>query len=289
MNKTRTPSLFFLTLLICGFAFSGAGATGLYLNLPSWFAAADTSRASIIAGQSSLQREYEDASLFTFETVFEIDARLKVKTGILYPVIRRPDGFIHGLADGSVSAIYRVMGDSLNVSGLFLRGDLRIPTGTMALRPFSAASLDGGGGVEFRESIPLLRLAGSATYTLTGAREKEGTFRQRNYLLLALMVGLELGRGTSLQLSAFSFNFRGGDYRESYFLALSRSFSGRVDISVSGGVDSGSDSERIFNSIFSFSILYRFPHALQKQPQVDAPPPADGVQGGSGGAGMNHM
>ncbi|MBN1164175.1 MAG: hypothetical protein JXB45_06330, partial [Candidatus Krumholzibacteriota bacterium] len=117
-------------------------ASGIYMNFQTWFASADTSRVRMILEQSHLQAEYEDASLFNLETIIRLDDRSTIKLGVLYPVIRRPDRFYHGLGDGAVTAHYRLYGDTLNVSGLFLRGDIRIPTGSRSMGPFSYASLD---------------------------------------------------------------------------------------------------------------------------------------------------
>lgn len=240
-------------------------STGLYMNFPSWFPAADTASVDIVFSETDLQCEFEDATVLGFEVVRRLGGRVSTKLGVVYPVIRTGDHFRHGLGDGSVSTTYRIRGDTLNVKGLFLRNDIRIPIGSGALRPYAFRSSDGGvypdvgAGLEVRTVTSFLGLRGSATYTFAGQREREGDLIHDNFFLLVVMLGLEISPSTSFQITACGMRFDNGDYRECYFAAFSRKLGSQAHLRLMAGVDSGDEKERLFNSLVSIVLTFRLP------------------------------
>ena len=119
--------LFSSVVLICLLRSSEAAGTGLYLDLPAWFQPADTAGTEIAAGETWLESDRADAIILGLGVSFNPGRRTRARLGIIYPAIHLNGGFRHGFADGSVSAATRIVGDSLNTSGLFLRWDVRIP------------------------------------------------------------------------------------------------------------------------------------------------------------------
>ncbi|MBN1163160.1 MAG: hypothetical protein JXB45_01140, partial [Candidatus Krumholzibacteriota bacterium] len=128
----------------------------------------------------------------------------------------------------------------------------------------------GGGGLEYRWAASLFNVCLSSTYHLPGIRQKEGEIIHRNLWLWALLVDLRFTLNTAVRLSVFSLNFRGGDYRESYYLALQRRLSDQVNLTFTGGLDSGGRDERVFNSLLSVFFTFRFP-----PPPAPERPPED--------------
>ena len=255
-------------------------ADGLYNDYPSWFSPADTGGVVLSLGHVHLQCEYQDVSAAAVRIRGMFNERSSVRLSMLYPVIRRPGSYSHGFSDLLVSSSVRILGDSLNISGLFLRSDFRVPIGSNALRPFSFRSSSGGiypdigGGIEVRKKAPLFRVKGSITHTMVGQKEEEGDLTNTHYSLLALFLEFDLAGSLSLQTSVFARKSSGSGYRETYIFSVSKRFSEKLEMILSGGLDSGDDDERIFDSLLSVYFSYSF-SAGEKVKAEEGPPPSD--------------
>ena len=244
---------------------SAAGARGLYLDLPGWFQRPDTSGTAIGISQSWIEADDYDASVTGLSVPFNMDERTSVVLKMAYPLIHRAGGFKHGFADGSIGVSRRIWGDSLNVSGLFLRADIRIPIGSNSLRPFSFRSRDGGlypdvgAGLEYRRETPFAAFRSSATWTFSGQRDDSPIPYVTDFLVIAASVEIPAGEGTSIQAAVFGIDFEGPGYRESYLLALRRFISERLLLVVTGALDAGKDRDRVFDSLLSVSFRYDLP------------------------------
>lgn len=248
-----------LGLLVIATAPGPAGGTGLFSNLPWWFAPADTARARIRAGQSWIRAEHDDATLLSFETDIRTGGSARVRIQLMYPVIRRTGVFEHGPGDAIISVQAKVAGDTLGRSGLFLHGVLRVPSGSESMWPYALESLDGGAGIELRRLSDLFDLRFSATGILAGRRIREGERRHENHAQLGASIGIRPHPRTEVSVSAFSLVYRGGGYREVYLVELGARACDRFDLRLSGGIDSGDAVERVFNSLVQFSVVFRFP------------------------------
>jgi hypothetical protein len=236
-----------------------ASSTGLFLNLPRYFDHIDTSRVQLEISQSLVEGEYESSSVFAFDLGFRGGERTRARMQILYPVIRRNGLYNYGFADILMSGRLSIVSDSMRASGLFLRGDLRIPAGSESLWPYAGESLDGGGGIEARRISSTVNLRFSLTYILAERRIKEEGMRHENYTLAALLVGVLPASAVTIDLSAFAQFFRNGDYREVYLLTAAASPAGGIEVRLCGGIDSGGREERIWNSMVQVSLLWRLP------------------------------
>ncbi|MBN2070524.1 MAG: hypothetical protein JW814_03615 [Candidatus Krumholzibacteriota bacterium] len=257
-------------------------ADGLYNDYPSWFSPVDSGSVVFGLGHVEMQGEYQDASAVAARISGMINDRSSLRLSMLYPVIRRPDRYVHGFADLLGSSSVRIFGDTLNVNGLFLRADFRIPIGSNVLRPFSFRSStggiypDAGGGIEVRKETVLFRIRGSITHTLVGQKEVEGALTNTDYSMLALLFEFDLNSRISLQTSVFARKSIHGRYRETYLFGLSRRFSQKVRIVLTGGLDSGDEDERLYDSIVSIFFSYAFPAGKkdrnEEAPLVQVPP-----------------
>ena len=244
-----------MALAVCS---PGAGAAGLYLDLPHWFAPADSSALAIDVGQTFLDRAAGRAAITRMGFTARRWRRGVVRAALFYPAMRTASGIVQGGGDGLVRAEWRAWGDTLDRRGVFLRGELRVPMGSSSLYPFSLGSLDGGGGLEARLPAGMLRLRAGATYTLVGERRKTGERLHRNHLVLAAALGFDPGPRTSCDLSAFLVSFRGGDRREAYLLSFRRMIGERFSLCAFAAVDAGSDQERLFDTLGGLFAEYRF-------------------------------
>jgi len=264
--KRISCRLFSSAVLLCLLRSSAATGTGLYLDLPAWFQPADTAGTELTAGQTWLESDRADAMVLGLGVSFNPGQRTSVKLGIIYPAIHLKGGFKHGFGDGSVSAATRIKGDSLNTSGLFLRWDVRIPSGSGALEPFSFRSAGGiypdvGAGFEFRKETSYLKFRSSATWTRVGQKNEGDGLVNVDYLLVGALVGIKAGGSTELQGSAFAVDFDGSGHRECFLLGLTRKLSGGLDLTMTGGIESGGRRDRIFDSSISVFFKCRFPAA----------------------------
>lgn len=266
MNERFARAAALLGLLLIATAPRPAGGTGLYSNLPWWFAPVDTARTTLLVGQTWVRTEVDDASLLTFETMIRTGPRTDVRIQLMYPAIRRSGGFARGLGDALVSGEVRAAGDTLGRSGLFLQGMVRLPSGSEAMWPYAFESLDGGAGIELRRMRDLFDLRLSATGVLAGRRVREGDRRHENYSLLAASIGIRPHPRADLALSAFGQIFRGGGYREVYLLELGLRACDRFDLRLAGGIDSGDAIDRVFNSLVQLALVFRFPPPAEPVP-----------------------
>ena len=268
-----------------------ARATGLFLNLPTYYGRVDTARVILDIGQSFVEGEYENSTVFSFEAGFRSGERTRVRMQIQYPVLRQHGGYNHGFADLLLNAELMVVGDSLRISGLFFRGDMRIPTGSASLRPYAGESLDGGAGFEFRRLSEMFDFRCSATYILAGLKIEEEFYRADNYALAGVLLGLKPFRSLMVDFSAFAQFFGNGDFREVYQLAAGTRLKGGLDVRISGGIDAGGSIERVWNSMFQIGITWRFPGAWKRKygpedvppvtPVPETPPPETPAPGDS--------
>ncbi len=271
--KTGFFSFCLIAIVLILSAPKPARATGPFLNLPTYYGRIDTARVILDIGQSFVKGEHENSTVFSFETGFRNGERTHVRMQIFYPVLRHGGQYNHGFADLLLSAELRIVGDSLRISGLFFRGDMRIPTGSASLWPYAGESLDGGAGLEFRRFSEMFDFRCSATYTLVGRKVEEEFYRSENYALAGVLLGLKPFRSLTIDFSVFAQLFRNGDYREVYLLAAGTRLKGGFDVSLSGGIDSGDSFERVWNSMVQIGITWRFPGAWKgKRDPEDAQP-----------------
>jgi hypothetical protein len=253
-----------LRILLVNFSFiivfhvSEACGTGLYLNLPSFFSIVDTSRTHLTIRQADLQRDVGRASILEGELAFRLEDRTLVRLGLLYPAVQQQWDVSYGVGDGFIRGTVRVLGDTLEVSGLYLLSEIRIPIGSKSQVPFSFGSLDGGAGLELRRRTSLFRLRMAANYTLVGERQKVGSFINRNFLLTAFSLEFDMRKSTSFCFSGFRVDYRGGGSREVYLITLKQKLAEALELQASGALGSGSNEERIFDSILSLGLVYGF-------------------------------
>jgi hypothetical protein len=256
-------------------------ATGLFLNLPTYYGRVDSTRVIIDAGQSFVNGEHENSTVFSFESGFRSGDRTRVRMQILYPVLQQDGGYDHGFADLLLSAELMITGDSLRISGLFLRGDMRIPTGSASLRPYAGESLDGGGGLEYRRMSEVFDFRCSATYILAEREVEEESYRADDYALAGVLLGLKPSPSLTVDFSAFAQFFKNGDFREVYQLGAGTRLKGGLDVRISGGIDTGGTIERVWNSMIQVGITWRFPGEHGRRHGSDDAPqdtfPQDGL------------
>ncbi len=255
-------------------------ATGPFLNLPTYYGRVDTARAVIDVGQSFVEGEYENSTALSFETAFQSGERTRVRMQILYPIIRRDGYYVHGFGDLMLNAEIRIVGDTLRINGLFLRGEMRIPTGSKSRWPYAGESLNGGGGLEYRRLSETFDFRCSATYILCGLKVEEEYYRSENYGLAGILVGVKPFSAISLDFSAFAQFFRNGDYREVYLIGAGTRLKGGLDVRVAAGVDNGEPYERVWNSMIQIGITWRFPGGWKRKTDTEEPVPSLTPQGG---------
>ena len=245
----------FLTVVcLCPGVTSGKG---LYLDLPSYYQQADTSGTGLVISETLVNAAGFDASIIGLSIPFSFDSRTSGRVGILYPVIHLTGGYKHGFADGTLSFLTRVSGDSMNTSGIFLRGDIRVPIGSGSLKPFSFRSSDGGiypdlgGGLEFRAENSMVKLRSAAVYTFSGQKDDTGELVTTDYSMLSGRIEFAISGKITFSGSVFVIDFDGPGYRECYLLGLRFEMSDQMEIIFSGGIDAGSEGDRVFDSLAS--------------------------------------
>ena len=168
--KTGLVSFCLFAAVIAILAPGPAGATGPFLNLPTYYGPVDTARFYIDVAQSFVEGEFENSTALSFETGFRSGERTRVRMQVLYPVIRQEGYYNHGFSDLIIDGQIRIVSDSLRINGLFLRGELRVPTGSSSLWPYAGESLNGGGGLEYRRLSETFDFRLSAVYIQNPAR-----------------------------------------------------------------------------------------------------------------------
>ena len=253
---------------------SSARTTGLYADYTSYFSPADTVHKALLFKQSDIQRDAGRAAILSAELAIRPGGRVLLRMNVPFPTMKLDSGYEYGIGDGTVRAEVRVKGDSLNTSGLFLLGDVRLPMGAKSFRPISYGSLDGGAGIEFRSNTLFFRFRLASAYTLVGDRIRSGRFVHDNFLTVAFSIETELPREASISFEGFGLFFRGGEKREMYALSLNKKLSDSIETTLSGALEAGTDDERVYNSQISLAIRYLFPFSPEEESQPDAPEPA---------------
>jgi len=255
-------------------------ATGLYIDLPAFFFPMDTTGVELAVRHTDLQRAAGRASVFSGELALRPKPRLHVRLALHYPALVRGMDIQHAVGDGIIHGTYRLTGDSLDVSGMFLRGYVRLPVGPKHMPPFSYGSLDAGAGFEFRVETEMFHVRCAETYTLVGRHQKPAVtavddslyyplsvsvgspdaadFSHRNFFLMAVSFDIDLLEGTTFSFAWYGFRYRGGDAREAYLLTIRHRLSRELELCLNGGLDAGDERARVFDSLFSVSLAYRF-------------------------------
>jgi len=234
-------------------------AAGLYLDPAGYFSVVDTTAATVTVRHVDFQRDEGRGSIVSGEVSVRPSRRVHLRFGLFYPNFQRQGYIMHGAGDGFVRASVRVFGDTLDASGLFLRGDARVPIGSGGLRPFASGSMDGGVGLEFRGGTSLFGLRAVSTYTLVGDRIKEGEFIHRNFFFAGLAIDFPLGGRTNVRFGGFSARFRGGASREIYLLTARCILSDSLELCVDAALEAGPEEDRVFDSLLSVAAVCRFP------------------------------
>ena len=238
-------------------------AAGLYEDFPSFFSAADTTRTRLLMRQAELERGAWRASLLTAEVDFRIGRRFTVRFGFGFPAVRRNHEIQYGIGDIILHGAARLFGDSLDASGLFLRSDVRAPSGAKGLRPFCNASLDGDAGFEVRFTRGVFALRGAALRTLAGTRLHEADFETDNNLMFAASLQMRIPRIVSVTAATCLVRFDRGASREIILCSLGRCLSEQLMLGIEGAIETGTREERVFDSSISVSLAYRFPPPVQ--------------------------
>lgn len=247
------------TILAASLPITQLHATGLYIDFTSYFAPIDTSWVAISFSQAQLQQDGMNSMVLSADLSWRFREKALVRLQLPYPTVRTDMGFSHGIGDGIVRGSYRLMGDTLNTSGLYLLGDARLPMGEKAHLPLSYGSLDGGGGFEFRRKTSFFQLRFASTFTLAGERVKTGPFIHDNYFTIAFSLETELFGGTSLAFSGFGLIYRGGETREIYVLSVQKHVIGGIGFVLSGALEAGSKEMRAFDSQLGIFLRYALP------------------------------
>jgi len=165
------------------------------------------------------------------------------------------------MGDMLLRAAARISGDSLNASGLFLRADLRIPSGSKGLRPFSDGAFEGEAGLEARFMERGFALRGAALYTLAAEKQDGEDFTNDTHLTVAASIAIPVPGVVTVATSVFFVRFDNGDARDLCLLSLQRMLSEQLVLEIAGAFEAGDEGARAFDSSVSLSFTYRFPPA----------------------------
>jgi hypothetical protein len=260
-----------MSIVIAALAGSAAplGAIGLYDDLPSFFSTGDTVR-TLSFRQTECNLAGERASLLTGALALRPAPRYDVLLDCMFPAVRDD----YGMGDMLVRATARLWGDTLNTSGLFFRGNLRVPSGSKALRPFSNAALQGEGGLEVRFMRHGVAFQAAAVYTLSGESVHGTDFSDDRHATLAASAGIDLPAAGMVKAAAFLMNYHGGGTRNVYLLSLDRGLSPQLAIGIAGEIEAGAAADRVFDSTVSILFTYRLPpHRPSPKPESGVPSP----------------
>jgi hypothetical protein len=261
---------FLISIIISSAAFSAGplGATGLYDDLPSFFSKRDTVR-TLAFRQTECDLGGYRASLLTGAIALRAAARYEVRLDVQFPAVPSPNGTTYGIGDMLLHTTARLAGDSLDASGLFVRGDIRIPSGSTGLRPFSNASLQGDAGVEVRFTWRSLAVRGAALYSLGGEARHDADFDDDRHATVAVSAGVMLPGIVRLDVASFLVHFENGDTRNMYLLSIDRDLSPQFLLELGAAFEAASAEARVFDSSISISFTYRFP-PRQPPPKADS-------------------
>jgi len=252
---------FLISVAVAAAAFpvGPAGATGLYTDLFSFFSASDSTRALVVIRQSECDLRTRRASLLTGDLQIRPRPRIEIRIGLQFPALRDHGSVRYGVGDLMLHAIARVVGDSARASGLFARADARIPTGSVALNPFSDASFEGEAGLEARFTARALAVRAAGMYTVAVANRHVADFANDGHFTLAASIGADTPAFGSIGISAFFVRFDNGEERNMYALSLGRGLSSQLLFELAGALETGNGGSRVFDSCVSVSFAYRFP------------------------------
>ncbi|MDD4858495.1 MAG: hypothetical protein PHD74_10400 [Candidatus Krumholzibacteria bacterium] len=256
-----------------------AGATGLYDDLPSFFSAGDSAR-TLLFRQSECDLGPYNASLLTGAFAVRPARRYEVRLDFQFPALQKPTGTAYGMGDMMLRATARIAGDTLDASGLFLRGDLRIPSGSKGLRPFSNASLEGDAGLEVRFTKSGMAIRGAVLRTIGGQSLHEEYFSNDARVTVGASAGMRVPKIVSLKAAAFFVRYDNGDERSMYLLSIGHDVSQQLMLELAGALEAGDGGARVFDSSVSFTLTYRLPYSRPEQKSessesaADAPAPA---------------
>jgi len=266
---------FLISIVIAALAGTAAplGAIGLYDDLPSFFSPGDSVR-TLAFRQSECDLGSVHASLLTGALALRPARRYDVLLDFLFPTVGRSSGTVYGAGDMLLRATARLWGDTLNTSGLFLRGNLRVPSGSKALRPFSNAALQGEAGLEARFMRHGVAFQAAAVYTLSGESVRGADFADDRHATLAASAGINLPAAGSIKAAAFLMSYHGGGTRNVYVLSFDRSLSPQLAVGIAGELEAGGAAARVFDSTVSVSFTYRLPpHRPSPKPDSAEPSP----------------
>jgi hypothetical protein len=254
-------------------AASGApNAAGLFSDPRTLFPPVDTARTVVSVSMAGIRLADGDASLLGAEAHFRKGPRARIALAAQYPAVRSAGEIAHGVGDCFVSAFVRLMGDSLETSGLYLGASCRAPTGARALAPFSLASLDGSLGVEARGRISVFSARTSAYYTLAGERPAEGEFVHDRNASLAGLLSVDIPRVGSAAACAVWTGYHGGASRRTLCLALSVDLSETIALALSAAAESGNGGVAAYERMASAALSYRFPPRAASAPREPLTP-----------------
>ena len=234
-------------------------AAGLFSDPRTLFPAVDTARTVVSVRMAGIRLEDGDASLLSAEALFRKGTRTRISLAAQYPAVRSAGEIAHGVGDCFVSAFVRLMGDSLEASGLYLGASCRAPTGARALAPFSLASLDGSLGFEARGRISVFSARASAYYTLAGERPAHGEFVHDRNASLAGFLSVGLARAGSIAAAAVWTGYHGGASRRALCLTVAVDLSETIALAVSAAAESGNGGVAAYERMASAALSYRFP------------------------------
>ena len=266
---------FLISVVIAALAGPAAplGAIGLYDDLPSFFSTGDSVR-TLAFRQTECKLARERASLLTGALALRPAPRYDVLLDWMFPTMDKSSGTVYGVGDMLLRTTARIWGDTLNTSGLFFRGNLRVPSGSKGLRPFSNAALQADAGLELRFMRHGVSFQAAALYTLSGESLRAADFSDDRHATLAASGGIDLPAVGTVKAAAFLMSFHGGGTRNVYFLSLDRGLSPQLAVGIAGEVEAGGAEARVFDSTVSISFTYRLPpHRPSPKPDSGEPSP----------------
>jgi hypothetical protein len=250
---------FFIAVALAAASTGPLGATGLYTDVPSFFAANDSTRALILVSQGELDLGAARASMLAVDLLMHPRPRYEVRAGLRFPAIRDAGDIRYGAGDLMLEATARLTGDSVSTSGVYLRAGARIPTGSDELRPFSDASFEGDGGVEVRFATRSFSVRAAGLHSIAAPERSTIEFTNGGHLTAAASVSAGPAELASIAVSAMYVRFDGGGERIVYACSLGRELSKQLVFELAGAFEAGGAAARVFDSCVAVSFAYRFP------------------------------